>query len=160
MIPKALRNRSSKRGRVVEKKPINPATYFLWIYILIGSQAIRLIGLKKEMVAYSRKADVKIQQLREVVEKLQRGEDIDVKKVLGAGDENQEREWEEALEELMKEDRVWQDNRHKKLEEEERLAREEQDANPVNVAQDKIQETAPAPILPSQPTVPRSPGFY
>lgn len=160
MIPKTFRNRSSKRSKTVEKKPLNPATYFLWIYILIGSQAIRILGVKNEMVAYSRKADLKIQQLREVVEKLQRGEEVDVKKALGTGDENQEREWEEALEELMKEDRVWQDKKHKTLEESERLAREEQDANPVNEDQDKIQETAPMPLLAVQPAVPRSPGFY
>lgn len=118
------------------------------------------MAIKTESVAFNRKADLKIQKLREVIEKLQRGEEVDVEKVLGTGDELQEQEWEEALRELQEEDRLWQSNRQKSREEKDRLAKEEQDANPVNDAQahstpiDK--ETSSLP----QPSTPRSPGFY
>jgi GTP cyclohydrolase III len=117
------------------------------------------MGLKNEFVAYSRKADLKIQQLREVVEKLQRGEEVDVEKILGTGDETQEREWEEALEELQREDRVWQENREKSREDKERLARQEQDANPVSDAQERHETTSPLPSA-DIPLVARRPGFY
>ena len=117
------------------------------------------MSLKSEFTNYSRKADLKIQQLREVVQKLQRGEEVDVEKILGTGDETQEREWEEALEELQREDRVWQSNRNQTQQEKERLAKEEQDANPINEAQDKIQSIDSAPG-PTQSAVRRSPGFY
>ncbi|KAJ9615828.1 hypothetical protein H2200_001905 [Cladophialophora chaetospira] len=159
IIPRSLRARSSKKGTPASKKPSNPATYFIWIYILIGSQAIRIMGLKSEFMTYSRKADLKIQQLREVVAKLQRGEDVDVEKILGTGDETQEREWEEAMEELQREDRVWQSSREKACEDQARLAKEEQDANPVNEGQNTIQALDPVPLIP-QPAGARRPGFY
>ncbi|ETI25938.1 hypothetical protein G647_02715 [Cladophialophora carrionii CBS 160.54] len=159
IIPKSLRGHFTRPGSAAPEKPTNPATFFIWIYILIGSQAIRIMSLKNEFMAYSRKADVKIQQLREVVEKLQRGEEVDVEKILGTGDETQEREWEEALEELQREDRVWQENRERSREDKERLARKEQDANPVNDAQDRPDTTNPLPS-PDVPLVARRPEFY
>ncbi|KAH0848362.1 hypothetical protein FOPE_02431 [Fonsecaea pedrosoi] len=110
-------------------------------------------------MAFSRRADVKMKKLREVVKRLQNGEEVDVEKILGTGDDKQEREWEEVLEELQREDRVWQSNKEKSREVKERLAKEEQDANPVN----DVQETAlAADRLPpsSNNAFPRSPGFY
>jgi GTP cyclohydrolase III len=71
------------------------------------------MGVKNEHMAYTRKADLKIQQLREVIGKIQRGEEVDVEKALGTGDEKQEKEWEEAFEELRQQDRVWQNNKDK-----------------------------------------------
>ena len=117
------------------------------------------MNVKNDFKTYSRKADLKIQQLREVVGKLQRGEAVDVEKILGTGDETQEREWEEALQELQKEDRIWQSNRQRRREEQEHRAKEEQDANPVNDAQDKIQTVEVLPSI-SKLSLPRNPGFY
>ncbi|OAL36187.1 hypothetical protein AYO20_04601 [Fonsecaea nubica] len=157
--PKAFRDRSLSHEQSAHKKPSNPATYFIWIYILIGSQAIRIIGVKNEFMAFSRRADVKIEKLREVVKRLQNGEEVDVEKILGTGDDKQEREWEEVLEELQREDRVWQSNKEKSREVKERLAKEEQDANPVNDVQERA--LAADPLSPSSNNaVPRSPGFY
>ncbi|KIX02686.1 uncharacterized protein Z518_08628 [Rhinocladiella mackenziei CBS 650.93] len=159
IIPKALRSRPSTSDQPATKKPPNPATYFIWIYLLIGSQAMRIMGVKNEYTAFIRKADRKVAQLREVVEKLQRGEEVDVEKILGTGDETQEREWEEALKELEEEDRIWQSNKKKSREEQERLAREEQDATPVNDSMDKIQPISLGSV-PTQPNPHPSPGFY
>ena len=52
-----------------------------------------MLTLKNEYSTFSRKADVKIKQLKEVLDRLQRGENVDVEKVLGTGDEEQEQEW-------------------------------------------------------------------
>jgi hypothetical protein len=117
------------------------------------------MGIQTEFDTYMRKADLKLKKLREVVEKLQKGETVDVEKALGTGDEVQEQEWEDALKELVEEDRVWQNNKKRVREESERLAQEQQDANPVNPSVDKDQ-AATIEIAPS-PTAPRpSPGFY
>ncbi|EXJ67409.1 uncharacterized protein A1O5_09422 [Cladophialophora psammophila CBS 110553] len=117
------------------------------------------MGVKTEFMVFSRRADIKIEKLREVVTRLQNGEEVDVEKVLGTGDEKQEREWEEVLEELQREDRVWQSNKKKSREVKERMAKEEQDANPVNDIDDKALAVNLSPSSPNL-AVPRSPGFY
>jgi hypothetical protein len=150
IIPKGLRSKYASSE--TRKKPKNPATYFIWIYLLIGSQAIRIMGLKTDFTTFTRRADLKIAQLREVVEKLQKGEDVDVEKVLGTGDEVQEQDWEEALRELQEQDRIWQNNARKSREERERLAAEERDANPVSGSATPRVTTTPVP--------PSRPGFY
>ena len=95
LVPKPLRERQ-KTGKVKVKKGWNPATYFIWMFLFIGSMSIQMIALKKDHAAFMRRADVRIGQLREVVEKLQNGEEVDVEKVLGTGDAEKEREWEEG----------------------------------------------------------------
>lgn len=117
------------------------------------------MGIQTDFDEHMRKADLKLNKLRQVVQKLQKGEAVDVERALGTGDEIQEQEWEDALRELVEEDRVWQNNKKKAREENERLAREEQDANPLNraviVEQEAAVEIAPSPTTPHS-----SPGFY
>ncbi|KAK5467675.1 hypothetical protein LTS15_000648 [Exophiala xenobiotica] len=117
------------------------------------------MGLKTDFTTFTRRADLKIAQLREVVEKLQKGEDVDVEKVLGTGDEVQEQEWEEALRELQEQDRIWQNNARKSREERERLAAEERDANPVSGSMDTAQ-MPDTPLVTTTPAPPSRPGFY
>jgi len=160
IVPRGLRERQWKSATATTtKKATNPASYFIWIYLLIGSQAIRIISTQNEHTAFVRRADLKLAKLREVVGKLQRGEEVDVEKVLGAGDETQEQEWEEALREIEDEERAWQMSRQKKREEQERLAAEQQDAVPVNEALDRISGDMPQVLL-GQPAPPVAPGFY
>ncbi len=45
------------------------------------------------MTLYSRKADQKIELLREVIQRVQNGENFDVEKLLGTGDPKMEEEW-------------------------------------------------------------------
>ena len=52
-----------------------------------------MIVLKNEYLIFSRKADTKIRLLKDVLDRLQRGENVDVEKALGTGDEEQEQEW-------------------------------------------------------------------
>lgn len=97
MIPRFIRNRGIRK----EKKPNksnewNPATFYIVIFTLIGSQAIRMIMLKNDYANYRRSTDAKIELLREVIEKVKRGEKVDVEKLLGTGDEAKEREWEDG----------------------------------------------------------------
>ena len=99
LIPKAFR---SPRNPYAQAKPQrskewNPATFFIWIYLIIGSNAINLLALKNEYSTFSRKADTKIRLLRDVLDRLQRGENVDVEKVLGTGDKEQEQEWKDGM---------------------------------------------------------------
>ena len=52
-----------------------------------------MLVLKNEYATFSRKADLKIKLLKDVLDRVQRGESVDVEKVLGTGNEEQEEEW-------------------------------------------------------------------
>lgn len=95
IIPKAFRKSESSKApaKTQHGKDWNPATFFIWIFLLIGSNAIQMITLRNEYSSFSRKADAKIKLLKEVLDKVQRGEKVDVEKVLGTGDPEQEQEW-------------------------------------------------------------------
>lgn len=63
-----------------------------------------MIALKRDFATFMRRAEVRIGVLREVVEKLQRGEKVDVEKALGTGDAAKDVEWEEVLREIERDD--------------------------------------------------------
>ncbi|KAA8893505.1 hypothetical protein FN846DRAFT_820688 [Sphaerosporella brunnea] len=102
----------------------NPATFYIWIFLLIGSQAIQQILLKHEHADFVRKADNKIAVLREVIGRLGRGEDVDVEAMLGTGDEKEEKDWEQVLKEIEEDDVLWQ---ARKLQKEAAAKRAEQE---------------------------------
>lgn len=101
LVPKPLRseNRAPDGAPTTKKaksKDWNPATFFIVIFLLIGSMSIQMISLRKNFDAFMRRSDVRIGLLREVVERVQNGETVDVEKVLGTGDPEREAEWEEG----------------------------------------------------------------
>lgn len=109
LVPKPLRRGSDQPGRGRQRKNAwskewNPATFFIIIFLLIGSMSIQMIALRRDFGNFMRRAEVRIGLLREVVEKLQRGEEVDVEKTLGTGDEAQEKAWEEMLREIERDD--------------------------------------------------------
>ncbi|KAB5570468.1 hypothetical protein GE09DRAFT_1055308 [Coniochaeta sp. 2T2.1] len=114
LVPKPFRRTASpfakkKTSKLAQfkawmAKDWNPATFFIIIFLLIGSMSINSIALKKGFETFIRQSDVRIGLLREVVEKLQKGEEVDVEKVLGTGVPEKEMEWEQVLNELEKED--------------------------------------------------------
>ncbi|KAJ6000050.1 hypothetical protein N7481_000459 [Penicillium waksmanii] len=106
MIPRFIRHRKP-RDPQSKSKEWNPATFYIVIFTLIGSQAIRMLTLKNDYTAYRRSTDAKIELLKEVIERVKRGEKVDVEKLLGTGDEAQEKEWEDVLREIEEEDSLW-----------------------------------------------------
>lgn len=96
ILPKFLRGSSSNTSPKAKSKEWNPATFYVVIWTLIGSQAIQMLVLRKDFENYTRKADAKIRLLREVIQKVNNGETVDVERLLGTGDEVKEREWEEG----------------------------------------------------------------
>ncbi|KIW00110.1 uncharacterized protein PV09_08295 [Verruconis gallopava] len=71
----------------------NPASGVIILAMLTGNAAIHIIRIKRDMNLYSRQADQKIELLREVINRVQRGEDVNVEKLLGTGDPKMEEEW-------------------------------------------------------------------
>ena len=130
LIPKPLR-RGAKGSNPVKKpksKEWNPATFYIIIFLLIGSMSIQMIALRNESEAFGRRADAKLELLREVIERVQNGEDVDVEGLLGTGNKKQEKEWtrgilscDEAcrhmfmlgivLEEIQSKDDIWKQRR-------------------------------------------------
>ena len=98
IIPKAFRNPENSRvpAKPQRTKEWNPATFFICIFLLIGSNAIQMLALKNDYSTFSRKTDAKIKLLKDVLDRVQRGENVDVEKALGTGDEVQEQEWKDG----------------------------------------------------------------
>ncbi|KAM0317766.1 hypothetical protein ACHAPQ_010913 [Fusarium lateritium] len=94
LVPKPLR----KENRQLRKKSKewNPATFFIAIFLLIGSMSIQMIAVRNSFDRFMRQSEARITSLREVVEKIQRGETVDVEKALGTGDPAKESDWEES----------------------------------------------------------------
>ncbi|KAL9065123.1 MAG: hypothetical protein Q9157_007586 [Trypethelium eluteriae] len=81
-----------------------------------GSQAIQIIALKREHFNYTLRVDAHIAKLKEVIGRVQKGEDVDVRKELGTGDARREKEWEEVMKEVAKEDEVFAKRKRKREE--------------------------------------------
>ncbi|TFB02101.1 hypothetical protein CCMA1212_005966 [Trichoderma ghanense] len=97
LIPKPLRKANRNKVKAKTKKDWNPATYFIVMFLFIGSMSIQMIALRNQTERYMRQSSLRIAQLREVVQRIQNGEDVDVEKALGTGDPQKETEWEEML---------------------------------------------------------------
>ncbi|KAG9247296.1 hypothetical protein BJ878DRAFT_415133 [Calycina marina] len=112
LIPKPLRT-SHSRCKISKPKPKewNPQTFFIVIFILIGSMSIQMIALKNSFGAFERRANAKIGLLKEIIGRIQKGEEVDVEGLLGTGKGRREAEWEEVLREIEEEDQIWENSR-------------------------------------------------
>jgi hypothetical protein len=77
---------------------------FLFLGIVVGSNAIHIITLKREMLVFSRQTDARLALLREVIGRVKSGEEFDVRKALGTGEPDSEKQWEEVIRELERAD--------------------------------------------------------
>jgi hypothetical protein len=101
LIPKAFRHdpHAPKPSSLPQRKSFwraflsNPVTPVLFLALLVGSQAINTLTLKNEILAYTRQTEGKLALLREVIQRVQRGEEVDVEGVLGTGKVDEEGEW-------------------------------------------------------------------
>lgn len=96
LIPKPMRKANRNKLKTKAKKEWNPATYFIVMFLFIGSMSIQMIALRNQTERYLRQSSLRVAQLREVVRRIQNGEDVDVEKILGTGDVQKETEWEEG----------------------------------------------------------------
>ncbi|KAK5133008.1 hypothetical protein LTR08_008295 [Meristemomyces frigidus] len=106
LVPKFLRRRSPEEAaelaatQPTKRKEWNPYTSFIILAVLVGSNAINIIALRNQMLAFSRMTDAKLALLRDVVRRVKDGEEVDVKRLLGTGDPDAEKEWEQVMKEL------------------------------------------------------------
>lgn len=56
-----------------------------------------MLWLKRDRMHDMRRAEAKLGILREVIERVKAGEDVDVEKMLGTGVESEEKEWAEGV---------------------------------------------------------------
>ncbi|CZT20447.1 uncharacterized protein RCC_06307 [Ramularia collo-cygni] len=90
--------RSARRSAGAEER--RTGIIFLILGIVVGSNAINIIAIRRDMLNFTRQTDAKLELLREVIQKVKNGEDVDVKRALGTGDPEQEKEWEQVMKEL------------------------------------------------------------
>lgn len=111
MVPKFLRRSPNKPGKSrldgYRRFFTHPYSSVLMLGMIIGSMAIHTLNLKTEIASIQSKADAKLALLREVIERVQKGENVDVEKELGTGDPVAEQEWEDVISEIESGERVW-----------------------------------------------------
>jgi hypothetical protein len=96
LVPKFLRKENRQELKARRSKDWNPATFFIVIFLCIGSMSIQMITMRNSFERHMRQTEVRIGLLKEVVEKIQRGENVDVERMLGTGDPKKEADWEEG----------------------------------------------------------------
>ncbi|KAK0277756.1 hypothetical protein LTR35_009592 [Friedmanniomyces endolithicus] len=120
-----------------KSRPWSPYTTILILALLVGSNAIQLISIRNDTLAFSRKTEAKLSLLREVLQKVKRGEidDAEVKRALGTGIAEVEREWEEVVKEIEETDVLLEAEKRKKAIKAKKLAekaaKERESASPV-----------------------------
>ncbi|RCI08562.1 hypothetical protein L249_8789 [Ophiocordyceps polyrhachis-furcata BCC 54312] len=97
LMPKAWRREKKDGERRPKSKGWNPATYFIIMFLFVGSMSIQMIVLRKQSEQEARQSAVKVSLLREIIEKIRNGENVDVEKALGTGDAEREANWAEVL---------------------------------------------------------------
>lgn len=117
LIPKPLRRNEDGSLPVANAvssartaKEWNPATFYIFMFLFIGSMSIQMITLKKDFETFMRQSEVKIGLLREVIERVQRGEKVDVERVLGTGDPTKEAEWDSGMSVFISRDSIRESN--------------------------------------------------
>ncbi|SMR50590.1 unnamed protein product [Zymoseptoria tritici ST99CH_1A5] len=142
--------RALKRSAGAEER--RTGIKFLVLGILVGSNAINLISIKRDMLNFTRQTDAKLELLREVVQKVKNGEDVDVKQALGTGDPEHEKEWEQVMKELEETDMLLEGRKKREAKrqqkEQQRRIKEEDD---VRAAQPAPAEGASEAQKTSQP---------
>ncbi|KAH9868229.1 hypothetical protein J1614_007301 [Plenodomus biglobosus] len=108
MVPKPLKTHNTNNTPTPRpSRTWNPATPYIILSLLVGSQAIQVLWLKQERAQSRRKAEAKIGVLKEVIERVQSGESVDVEGVLGVGDGENEKAWAEVLKEVKDEEALF-----------------------------------------------------
>ncbi|KAF2756567.1 hypothetical protein EJ05DRAFT_518016 [Pseudovirgaria hyperparasitica] len=106
MIPKPFRKGAdgSRPIGAVRTQRWNPATTYIILALLVGSQAIQLMQIRHSTANITRETEAKLALLRGVIEKVKAGEDVDVEGLLGTGNREKEKEWEKFMKDIEEED--------------------------------------------------------
>ncbi|CAG9985688.1 unnamed protein product [Clonostachys byssicola] len=157
LVPKPLRKEYREAAaKKNPKKQWNPATFFIVMFLLIGSMAIQMIAVRNSFQRYMRSAEIKIAQLREVVERIQNGESVDVEAALGTGNAQKEADWEEVLRSIERGDAP---KKASKPEKSKQPATPKEEPAPAQKTKPAEQQEQQAPLNTSNSTGKPSAGF-
>ncbi|KAF4635996.1 hypothetical protein G7Y89_g2086 [Cudoniella acicularis] len=156
LVPKPLRRSPSASSKKKTKsREWNPATFFIIIFLFIGSMSIQMIALRNEFAAFSRRADAKIGLLKEIIERIKNGEEVDVEGLLGTGDPQREKEWEDVLQEIEQEDAAWEKSRRERSQQKNKVE------NPVQPSSQSTEKPGSPDESETKPSKSKAPiGFY
>lgn len=73
-----------------------------------------MLTMRGQFAKYTQETEEKLELLRGVIRKIKNGEDVDVQAVLGTGNAQKEKEWEEVMKELENEDKLFNETRKSK----------------------------------------------
>jgi hypothetical protein len=91
----------------------NPSTFLIALAMFTGSQAIQVMQLRSDAEERRQTAQRRIDTLREVIDKVQRGEEVDLRKELGTGNPQAEKEWQDVIDQIP-DDSFWLPSKLKK----------------------------------------------
>ncbi|QSL64534.1 hypothetical protein MERGE_001835 [Pneumocystis wakefieldiae] len=110
------RSTINKEDTKLIKKKINSNIIFIVFFFIIGSQANSILSIKQEFNEFEAQIDAKISHLRDLIDRIQRGENIDISKELGTGIEEKEKEWSKVIEQVINQDDQWEEIKIRKRE--------------------------------------------
>ncbi|KAL1311739.1 hypothetical protein AAFC00_001833 [Neodothiora populina] len=170
LVPKAFRRPTDpvsiaeqEKLKAAKSKEWNPATFFIAIAVLIGSNAIQMIALRNERLAFTRRTEAKIALLKETIERVRLGEDVDIERILGTGNPESESEWEEVMKEIEQDDSLWSTRKKRVAKTTEPAAPEDSDPSHSETQTKKPvnnESTDASPSSTAQDNSQRRPGFY
>ncbi|KAF2663111.1 hypothetical protein BT63DRAFT_130169 [Microthyrium microscopicum] len=111
VVPKFLRRSPADTPKPAQSDAFrrwlaHPSTHLIILAMLAGSQAIQILNLKSDMDTQQHDIDRQLDKLKDVIERVQRGETVDVKEALGTGNPVEEAKWAQVIETLA-DDRRW-----------------------------------------------------
>lgn len=105
LIPKAMRERNSrpKQSRAQraaaqkeESKEWSPHTFYIVALLIIGSNAMKLVAERQAADTFSRDTKARIGILKDAIQRVHRGEQVDLRRIFGTGIAEDEEGWEEG----------------------------------------------------------------
>lgn len=83
LIPKPLRNLAISPTHIRICSQPDPMTFYILMFLLIGSMSIHLITLRKAMDHFESQSYVQIEAMKELIEKLRNGQTVGAETSLG-----------------------------------------------------------------------------
>ncbi|KAG5437068.1 hypothetical protein PCANB_001189 [Pneumocystis canis] len=84
---------------------------FIVLFTILGSQAIHVLSIKQEFNEFETQIDAKISLLRDIIDRIQKGENVHISKELGTGIKEKEKEWSDVMQQIIEEDDRWQQSK-------------------------------------------------
>ncbi|KTW27626.1 hypothetical protein T552_02068 [Pneumocystis carinii B80] len=98
----------NKKETKLMKRFFSSNIIFIVLLIILGSQANNILFIKQEFNEFEAEIDAKISHLRDIIDRIQKGENLDISKELGTGVDEKEKEWFKVIEQVINQDERWE----------------------------------------------------